>query len=109
MQLTAGCMSRWQCYGSGSSTVIVLRHGISSARRSPLPAWPLSCSAHDRSEPFIPERHDLALRFAGSPEGSARARFLGMLRAGANYPYELYMKAGIDMTTPAPSEALGAE
>src|SRR5580658_1427886 len=100
-------MSRWQCYGSGSSTVIVLPHGISSARRSPLPAWPLSCSDHGRSDLLIPEKHRRALKFAGFPAGSARARFLGMLRA-ESASYALYLKAGIDMTTSAPNEALAA-
>ena len=39
----------------------------------------------------------------------ARARFLNMLRAGgSDYAYELYKKAGIDMATPAPYEALAA-
>ena len=39
----------------------------------------------------------------------AQARFLDMLRAGgSDYPYELYKKAGIDMATPAPYEALAA-
>jgi oligoendopeptidase F len=37
----------------------------------------------------------------------ARARFLDMLRAGGSgYAYELYKKAGIDMATPAPYQAL---
>jgi oligoendopeptidase F len=39
----------------------------------------------------------------------ARARFLNMLRAGgSDYPYELYKKAGIDMATPGPYQALVA-
>jgi len=39
----------------------------------------------------------------------ARARYLDMLRAGgSDYPYELYKRAGIDMATPAPYEALAA-
>ncbi len=39
----------------------------------------------------------------------ARARFLDMLRAGgSDYSYELYKKAGIDMATPAPYQALAA-
>ena len=39
----------------------------------------------------------------------ARARFVNLLQAGASdYPYELYKKAGIDMATPAPYEALAA-
>jgi oligoendopeptidase F len=39
----------------------------------------------------------------------ARDRFLNMLRAGASdYPYQLYKKAGIDMATPAPYQALAA-
>jgi oligoendopeptidase F len=39
----------------------------------------------------------------------ARARFLDMLRAGGSgYPYDLYKKAGIDMATPEPYQALAA-
>ena len=39
----------------------------------------------------------------------AKARYLNMLRAGgSDYPYELYKRAGIDMATPAPYEALAA-
>jgi oligoendopeptidase F len=39
----------------------------------------------------------------------ARARFLAMLRAGgSDYPYELYKRAGIDMATPEPYQALVA-
>jgi oligoendopeptidase F len=39
----------------------------------------------------------------------ARERFLTLLRAGgSDYPYELYKKAGIDMATPAPYQALFA-
>jgi oligoendopeptidase F len=38
---------------------------------------------------------------------AARQRFLDMLRSGASdYPYELYKKAGIDMASPAPYQAL---
>jgi oligoendopeptidase F len=37
----------------------------------------------------------------------AAERFLDMLRAGgSDYPYELYKRAGIDMATPAPYQAL---
>jgi oligoendopeptidase F len=37
----------------------------------------------------------------------ARDRFLSLLRAGgSDYPYELYKRAGIDMATPAPYQAL---
>lgn len=37
----------------------------------------------------------------------AAERFLNLLRAGgSDYPYELYKRAGIDMATPAPYEAL---
>ena len=37
----------------------------------------------------------------------AAERFLTMLRAGgSDYPYELYKRAGIDMTAPAPYQAL---
>ena len=40
---------------------------------------------------------------------AARQRFLDMLRSGASdYPYELYKKAGIDMASPAPYQALVA-
>ena len=39
----------------------------------------------------------------------ARARFLAMLRAGgSDYPYPLYKRAGIDMASPAPYQALVA-
>jgi oligoendopeptidase F len=38
---------------------------------------------------------------------AARERFIAMLKAGgSNYPYELYKKAGLDMATPAPYQAL---
>jgi oligoendopeptidase F len=47
-----------------------------------------------------------AILKGGAP---ARARFLNMLRAGgSDYPYELYRRAGIDMATPAPYQALAA-
>ena len=37
----------------------------------------------------------------------ASDRFLALLRAGgSDYPYELYKRAGIDMATPAPYQAL---
>lgn len=39
--------------------------------------------------------------------GPARDRFVAMLRAGGSaYPYDLYRKAGIDMASPAPYQAL---
>ena len=39
----------------------------------------------------------------------AAERFITMLKAGGSeYPYELYKKAGLDMATPAPYEALAA-
>ena len=39
----------------------------------------------------------------------ARERYLGLLKAGASdYPYELVKKAGVDLATPAPYEALVA-
>jgi oligoendopeptidase F len=39
----------------------------------------------------------------------ARTRFLDVLRAGGSeYPYQLYLKAGIDMASPAPYRALAA-
>jgi oligoendopeptidase F len=39
----------------------------------------------------------------------ARDRFLAMLRAGgSDYPYDIYKRAGIDMATPAPYQALVA-
>jgi oligoendopeptidase F len=39
----------------------------------------------------------------------ARARFISMLRAGgSDYPYNLYRKAGLDMATAAPYQALVA-
>jgi oligoendopeptidase F len=40
---------------------------------------------------------------------SATERFLNLLRAGgSDYPYELYKRAGIDMASPAPYQALVA-
>jgi oligoendopeptidase F len=45
-----------------------------------------------------------ALEKEGVP---ARERFIAMLKAGgSDYPYMLYKKAGLDMATPAPYEAL---
>jgi oligoendopeptidase F len=45
-----------------------------------------------------------ALETEGAP---AQARYIAMLKAGgSDYPYTLYKKAGIDMATPAPYEAL---
>jgi oligoendopeptidase F len=45
-----------------------------------------------------------ALEKEGAP---ARERFIAMLKAGgSDYPYTLYKKAGLDMATPAPYEAL---
>jgi oligoendopeptidase F len=39
----------------------------------------------------------------------ARDRFLSMLKAGgSDYAYPLYLRAGIDMATPAPYQALVA-
>ena len=39
----------------------------------------------------------------------ARERYLGLLKAGgSDYPYELVKKAGVDLATPAPYEALVA-
>ena len=39
----------------------------------------------------------------------ARDRFIAMLKAGgSDYPYTLYKKAGLDMATPAPYQALVA-
>jgi oligoendopeptidase F len=39
----------------------------------------------------------------------ARDRYIAMLKAGgSDYPYPLYKKAGLDMATPAPYEALAA-
>ncbi|MGD0142221.1 MAG: M3 family oligoendopeptidase [Rhizomicrobium sp.] len=47
-----------------------------------------------------------AIENEGAP---ARDRFIAMLKAGgSDYPYTLYKKAGIDMATPAPYEALVA-
>ncbi|HEY4125505.1 MAG TPA: M3 family oligoendopeptidase, partial [Rhizomicrobium sp.] len=47
-----------------------------------------------------------AIEHEGKP---ARDRFIAMLKAGgSDYPYDLYKKAGIDMATPAPYEALAA-
>ena len=38
-----------------------------------------------------------------------RERFITMLKAGgSDYPYDLYKKAGFDMATPAPYQALVA-
>jgi oligoendopeptidase F len=40
---------------------------------------------------------------------SARDRYIAMLKAGgSDYPYTLYKKAGLDMASPAPYEALAA-
>jgi oligoendopeptidase F len=40
-------------------------------------------------------------------EAGARERFIAMLKAGgSDYPYALYKKAGIDMASPAPYQAL---
>jgi oligoendopeptidase F len=40
---------------------------------------------------------------------AAQGRFIAMLKAGSSdYPYALYKKAGLDMATPAPYEALVA-
>jgi oligoendopeptidase F len=47
-----------------------------------------------------------AIEKEGAP---ARDRFIAMLKAGgSDYPYALYKKAGLDMATPAPYEALVA-
>ncbi len=47
-----------------------------------------------------------AIENEGAP---ARDRFIAMLKAGASdYPFLLYKKAGLDMATPAPYEALVA-
>jgi len=47
-----------------------------------------------------------ALQKDGAP---AQARFIAMLKAGGSeYPYSLYKKAGLDMATQAPYEALAA-
>jgi oligoendopeptidase F len=51
-----------------------------------------------------------AAQFANSIEtegAPARDRFIAMLKAGgSDYPYTLYKKAGLDMASPAPYEAL---
>ena len=45
-----------------------------------------------------------AIKKEGAP---ARDRFIAMLKAGgSDYPYELYKKAGLDMASPAPYQAL---
>jgi oligoendopeptidase F len=45
-----------------------------------------------------------AIEHEGKP---ARDRYIAMLKAGgSDYPYTLYKKAGLDMATPAPYEAL---
>ncbi|HEX2591550.1 MAG TPA: M3 family oligoendopeptidase [Rhizomicrobium sp.] len=45
-----------------------------------------------------------AIEKEGAP---ARDRYIAMLKAGgSDYPYELYKKAGIDMASPAPYQAL---
>jgi oligoendopeptidase F len=42
-------------------------------------------------------------------DADTRTRFINMLRAGgSDYPYNLYRKAGLDMATPAPYQALVA-
>jgi len=53
-----------------------------------------------------------AAAFADAMEhdpAAARDRFIPMLKAGgSDYPYALYKKAGLDMATPAPYQALVA-
>jgi oligoendopeptidase F len=45
-----------------------------------------------------------AIEHEGAP---ARDRYIAMLKAGgSDYPYTLYKKAGLDMASPAPYEAL---
>jgi oligoendopeptidase F len=45
-----------------------------------------------------------AIEHEGAP---ARDRYIAMLKAGgSDYPYALYKKAGLDMASPAPYEAL---
>ncbi|HUO90616.1 MAG TPA: M3 family oligoendopeptidase [Rhizomicrobium sp.] len=45
-----------------------------------------------------------AIEHEGKP---AQARFIALLKAGgSDYPYNLYKKAGLDMATPAPYQAL---
>jgi len=45
-----------------------------------------------------------AIEKEGAP---ARDRFITMLKAGgSDYPYDLYKKAGLDMASPAPYQAL---
>jgi oligoendopeptidase F len=40
-------------------------------------------------------------------DAKTRDRFIAMLKAGgSDYPYDLYKKAGLDMATPAPYQAL---
>jgi oligoendopeptidase F len=47
-----------------------------------------------------------AIEHEGKP---ARDRYIAMLKAGgSDYPYTLYKKAGLDMASPAPYEALAA-
>ena len=42
-------------------------------------------------------------------EPGARERYLGLLKAGgSDYPYDLVKRAGVDLATPAPYEALVA-
>lgn len=44
-----------------------------------------------------------------SEPASARERFITMLKSGgSDYPYEVYRKAGLDMATPGPYQALAA-
>ena len=54
----------------------------------------------------------LAARHAGTERDSATAAayYLNVLKAGgSNYPVEILKKAGLDMTTPAPYQALVAK
>ncbi|HEY3637861.1 MAG TPA: hypothetical protein VGK90_06880, partial [Rhizomicrobium sp.] len=45
-----------------------------------------------------------AIEHEGAP---AQLRFISMLKAGgSDYPYALYKKAGLDMATPEPYQAL---
>ena len=47
-----------------------------------------------------------AIETQGAP---ARDRYIAMLKAGgSDYPYTLYKKAGLDMASPAPYQALVA-
>jgi oligoendopeptidase F len=66
------------------------------------------CTLRDTGDQIVSESR-LASEFTGAEGAPAPARFISLLKAGgSDYPYPLYKKAGLDMATPAPYEALVA-